>query len=174
MKFLTPLLAMLSAPGGDGRARAMIRLLAIFLLAVVAFSVGFLAIMALEGRDYSWWSSVYWTVVTMTTLGFGDIVFESDLGRMYSVLVLLTGSVLILMLLPFTFIQFVYVPWREAQRRARAPRELPPGTSGHLIVTGLEPLEDALLHRAEAAGVSHVLLVENVDLAISLHDRATT
>ena len=34
----------------------------------------------MEGREFSWWTSVYWTLVTMSTLGFGDIVFTSDLG----------------------------------------------------------------------------------------------
>jgi voltage-gated potassium channel len=171
MKFLTPLLSMLAGVGGSSRGRAMLRLVGAFVLAVVVFSVGFHALMALEGREFSWWSSVYWTVVTMSTLGFGDIVFDSDIGRMYSLVVLLTGSVLILMLLPFTFIQFVYVPWQQAQRRARAPRELPPETTGHLILTGLEPMEEALLHRADAAGVPTVLLVADVDEAIGLHDR---
>ncbi len=170
MKFLTPLLSMLAASGGSTRGRAALRLVGVFLVSIVVFSIGFHAIMAFEGRDFSWWSSVYWTVVTMSTLGFGDIVFESDLGRMYSVLVLLTGSVLILMLLPFTFIQFVYVPWREAQRRARAPRQLPADTRGHLLVTGLEPLQEVLIQRAGTAGVPWVLLVEDVDLAISLSD----
>jgi voltage-gated potassium channel len=171
MKLLTSLLSMLAGTSGSTRGRSMLRLVGAFVLAVVAFSVGFHAIMGLEGREFSWWSGVYWTVVTMSTLGFGDIVFESDLGQMYSVLVLLTGSVLILMLLPFTFIQFVYVPWQEAQRRARAPRDLPPGTTGHLILTGLEPMEEALLHRAEAAGIPYVLLVADIDVAIALHDQ---
>ena len=171
MKLLAPLIAMLTATGRGNRTRAMVRLLGTFLVAVVVFSVGFHAIMAMEGREFSWWSSVYWTVVTMSTLGFGDIVFESDLGRMYSVVVLLTGSVLILILLPYTFIQFVYMPWREAQRRSRAPRRLPSDVSGHLVVTGLEPMEEALLQRAAMADIPRVLLVEDVDVAISLHDQ---
>jgi voltage-gated potassium channel len=171
MRFFSSLAALFMMDRVGNRARAMAGLVGAFLLAVLVFAVGFHAIMAYEGRDFSWPTSVYWTIVTMSTLGFGDIVFESDLGRMYSVVVLLTGSILILILLPFTFIQFVYVPWREAQRRARAPRELPADTTGHLVVTGLEPMEEALLHRAEMAGIPRVLLVEDLDLAISLHDQ---
>ena len=171
MKLFAPIYALFLRERGGNRARAMAGLLAVFALAVIVFAVGFHAIMAYEGREFSWWTSVYWTVVTMSTLGFGDIVFESDLGRMYSVIVLLTGSVLILILLPFTFIQFVYLPWREAQRRARAPRELPADTTGHLVVTGLEPMEEALLDRARMAGIGRVLLVEDPDLAVSLHDQ---
>lgn len=170
MKLLAPVISMLTWLGGNRRTRAMLRLIVTFLVAVAVFAVGFHALMALEGREYSWWTSIYWTVVTMSTLGFGDIVFESDLGRMYSLVVLLTGSLLILILLPFTFIQYIYVPWREAQRRARAPRRLADDVHGHLVVTGLEPMEEALLERAEMAGVPRVLLVEDLDAALVLSD----
>ncbi|MCC5949369.1 MAG: NAD-binding protein [Nitriliruptoraceae bacterium] len=170
VKFATSMLSMLSAPLAGGGPRAMIRLILIFVASVLVFSTGFHAIMALEGRDFTWWTSIYWTLVTMSTLGFGDIVFESDLGRMYSVLVLLTGALLILILLPFTFIQLVYVPWSEAMREARAPRSLPDDTHGHIIFTGRGAMELVLMRRAELSGVPYVLLVEDSDEAASLHD----
>ena len=33
---------------------------------------------------------LYWVLVTMSTLGFGDITFKSDIGRLFSVVVLVT------------------------------------------------------------------------------------
>jgi hypothetical protein len=50
----------------------------------------------------------------MTTLGFGDISFTSDIGRIFSVVVLLSGVVLLLVMLPFLFIRLFYAPWLEA------------------------------------------------------------
>lgn len=170
MKFVTAMLAMLSAPLSGGGVRAAVRLGAVFVVAVAVFSAGFHAVMALEGREFSWVTSVYWTIVTMTTLGFGDIVFESDIGRMYSVVVLLTGALLLLTLLPFTFVQLVYLPWRAAVRDARTPRELPEDTAGHILLTGRGPMEEALMRRADAAGIPYVLLVEDVEQAATLHD----
>ena len=170
MKFVTVLLSALSAPRSGGSVRAVVRLVAILLASVLVFSVGFQVLMELEGQEHSWPSAVYWTVVTMTTLGFGDIVFESDLGRMYSVVVLLAGAVLILVLLPFTFIQLVYLPFRAAAQEARAPRRLPDHVSGHILVTGRSPMEELLMHRAATAGVPYALIVEDVDEAVSLHD----
>jgi Trk K+ transport system NAD-binding subunit len=58
----------------------------------------------------------------MSTLGFGDITFSSDIGKLFSVVVLLSGIVFLLVMLPFTFIQFFYAPWLEEQNKARAPR----------------------------------------------------
>jgi voltage-gated potassium channel len=171
VKLITSTLSMLSAPHVRGSLRALVRVLVAFLVAVAIFSIGFDALMEMEGQEHSWWSSVYWTIVTMTTLGFGDITFETDLGRMYSVVVLLTGSLLILVLLPFTFIQYVYVPWRDALRRASAPRELPERTRGHLILTGLDPMEEVLIERANSAEVPYVLLVEDLDHALALNEQ---
>jgi hypothetical protein len=37
--------------------------------------------------------------------------------------VLMSGIVFLLVMLPFTFIQFFYAPWLEAQSRARTPRQ---------------------------------------------------
>jgi lipoprotein signal peptidase len=70
----------------------------------------------------------------MTTLGFGDITFTSDLGRAFSILVLLSGILLLLILLPFMFIRLFYAPWLEAQVRLKAPRELAENVSGHVII----------------------------------------
>jgi voltage-gated potassium channel len=170
MKIIAAMMAGITAPLGGGSARALVRLVIMLVGSIALFSVGFHVIMAMEGREFSWLSGVYWTVVTMSTLGFGDIVFESDLGRFYSIVVLFTGAVLILVLLPFTFIQLVYLPWRDATREARAPRRVPDDLRGHLIVTGRDPLEEALIHRAVTAGVPYVLLVEDIEEAVALHD----
>lgn len=168
---------------GDGRAEFSIRraewrrrmktvaTLAVAFVAMVAlFSTVFHELMAREHRSYSWPTSVYWTLTTMTTLGFGDITFESDAGRVFSVIVLLSGSTFLLVMLPFVFIQFVFVPWMNERDRRRAPRTLPATVGGHLILTEVGPVEAALAERAEQAKVPYVILVEDVDLAGRIHD----
>lgn len=170
MKFLTTLIAGLSAPDNEASIRAILRLLVILVVSVAVFSVGFHGLMAYEGRQFSWWSSVYWTLVTMSTLGYGDITFQSDLGRMYSLVVLFAGSILILVMLPFTFIQVVYLPWRAATRRASAPRSLPESMAGHVLLLGRDPVADALIDRLAAAGTPYALLVDDVEEGLALHD----
>jgi voltage-gated potassium channel len=154
--------------------RRNLRTLANFLFVLAAlitlFSIVFHYIMAWEGRDYTWITGVYWTLTVMTTLGFGDVTFESDLGRLFSIVVLLSGTLFMLTLLPFTFIQFFYAPWMEAQAAARAPRELPPNTSGHVILTRYGPVEGALIRRLVQYGYSYVILVPDLDEALRLSD----
>ncbi len=146
-------------------------LLGIFVVLVVSFTVIFHELMAREGQNHSWATGFYWTLVTMTTLGFGDITFTSDVGRIFSVVVLLTGTAFLLILLPFAFIQFVFVPWMTRRDASRAPRSLPEETSGHLVLTRLGPIEDALIRRAEQAGVGYVVLVDDLAEALKLHDQ---
>jgi voltage-gated potassium channel len=150
--------------------RALVRLVVLLTTAVALSAAGFLAVMAREGQEHSVFTAVYWTIVTMSTLGYGDIVFTSELGRLYSVAVLVVGAVLVLVLLPFTFIQLVYLPWRAAARAAQAPRHLPVKVRDHLLVTGLEPVSEALIRRARAIGMPYAVVVEDTDTAVALHE----
>ena len=83
----------------------------------------------------------------MTTLGFGDITFASDTGRLFSILVLLSGVVLLLVMLPFMFISLFYAPWLEARVRMRAPREVRAETRGHVILTEYDAIAVGLVER---------------------------
>ncbi len=156
------------------RLKTMVTLTVIFVVMVGVFSSVFHELMNREGRSYSWPTSVYWTLTTMTTLGFGDITFESDAGRIFSVIVLLTGSTFLLVMLPFVFIQFVFIPWMNERERRRAPRALAPSTSGHVILTALGPVEEDLIEKADQAEVPYVVIVDDVDLAGRLHDEGRT
>lgn len=171
MKSLPLVLSTVSTSLRRRNVRLLLVLLGIFALLVALFSMVFHLLMEREGQSHSWLTSVYWTLVTMTTLGFGDITFESDAGRIFSVVVLLSGTVFLLVLLPFTFIQFVFLPWMALREQARAPRQVHPDTAGHLVLTGLGPIEDALVRRADQIGVPYVLLAGDREEALRLHDR---
>src|SRR3712207_1617464 len=94
----------------------------------------------------------------MTTLGFGDITFTSDIGRLFSIVVLLSGVVFLLVMLPFLFIRLFYAPWLEARVRLRAPKEVPPGTQGHLIIAEYDAIAAGLIERCVAESIPYVVL----------------
>jgi Trk K+ transport system NAD-binding subunit len=58
---------------------------------------------------------------------------------------LLAGTIFLLILLPFTFIQFFFTPWMEAQEAALLPRSLPSKTAGHVLPTRVGSVEEALV-----------------------------
>ncbi|NNL86036.1 MAG: two pore domain potassium channel family protein, partial [Myxococcales bacterium] len=94
---------------------ALVRFLAVLAALVAVYSVVFHWLMAREGQDFSWVTGIYWTLTVMSTLGFGDITFHTDIGRAFSMVVLFTGVILLLIVLPFAFIRSFYAPWLEAQ-----------------------------------------------------------
>jgi len=149
-------------------------LLAKFLTFIIAiiflYSLLFHVIMLHEGRNFTWVTGFYWTLTVMSTLGFGDITFSTDLGLLFTLLVLMSGVVLLLIMLPFSFIQFFYAPWLEAQSDSLTPRELPEETKGHVIITNLDPITKKLISKLERRQLEYVLLANDSQMAIEMHD----
>lgn len=150
---------------------ALIRLLLVLFGLVVSFSVLFHLIMEWEGQKHSWITGFYWTLTVMTTLGFGDITFEGDLGRFFSIVVLVTGVIFMLVLLPFTFIEFFYAPWMRAQAAAKAPRELPETMRNHVILTCYDAVATALIPMLLKYGHPYVVLCPTLVEALELDER---
>ena len=89
MKFLKNDLTSILGAGESQRRTPVLLRYALFLIAVISlYTVLFQVIMVqVEGQSHSWITAVYWTLVTMTTLGVGDVVFVSDVGRLFSLAV---------------------------------------------------------------------------------------
>src|SRR5690606_25267335 len=83
------MLGYLAGPSRRRNLRLVASMLAFLVLMVVAYSTIFHVLMEREGRDHSISTGIYWTLTVMSTLGFGDITFESDAGRIFSVVVLI-------------------------------------------------------------------------------------
>jgi len=151
-----------------------LKLLFEFLLAltaiVIIYSILFHFIMVFEDREFSWITGFYWTLTVMSTLGFGDITFASDLGKVFTLAVLMSGIVFLLVMLPFTFIQFFYAPWLEAQSRARAPHELPENTSNHVILTNFDPITINLVEKLKQYNYEYAIIATDLQHALELYD----
>ena len=145
-------------------ALLLFRLLSIFLILVITSTVVFHALMDMEGQRHSWLTGLYWTFTTMTTLGLGDIAFTSDLGRLFTVVVLVSGVTFLLAMLPFTLIQLF-------QSSARIPRELPVDARGHVVLTHHGPVTSALITKLIQYEYPYVLVVSDLNQAAALRDQ---
>ena len=120
----------------ESETRQNLRALAKFgvLLAstVALFTVLFHAIMVYEGQtEHSWLTGFYWTLTVMSTLGFGDITFHSDLGRFFTIVVLVYGIVMLLIVAPFAHEDSKHAeanpaptdrqPWRDRHSHPPSP-----------------------------------------------------
>jgi len=160
MKFLLSQLAFLtSEPEARANLGALAKYFAFLIVLVAVYAVLFHVIkLQVEGEPHSWVTGIYWTLVVMTTLGFGDITFTSDIGRVFSIVVLLSGVVFLLVMLPFLFIRLFYAPWLEARVRLRAPRELPATTKGHVIIAEYDAIAAGLTERLAAEQIPYVVI----------------
>ena len=171
MKFLSYQVTAFLEKGSSRRNfNLLVKFLLILLLMIIVYSVGFQLIMSWEGQKHSWFTGFYWTLTVMSTLGFGDITFNTDVGRLFSTIVLLSGIIFLMMLLPFTLIEFFYTPWMEAQARARAPRELPANTHSHVILTNYDAITASLIRKLDQFGYDYVMLVRDPETALKLYD----
>lgn len=145
-------------------ALLLTRLIAIFTVVVGMYAVIFHLLMSFEGKQYHWFAGVYWTIATMTTVGFGDVVFTTFPGMLFSVVVILSGIFFILVIIPFTLIQLF-------QSAARVPREAPKGTSGHVILTHYGPVTNVLIRKLGYYTSPYLLLTGDVKQASEFRDR---
>jgi voltage-gated potassium channel len=145
-------------------AMLLLRLFISLIIILVLYSFLFHYFMHSEGQDHSIVTGLYWTLSTMTTLGLGDITFVSDEGRFFTIIVVCTGIVFLLVLLPFTIIQLF-------QSSARIPRELPKGTHDHVVLTEYNPLTSALIERLQRYNQPYAVLVSDLEEAIQLREQ---
>ncbi|MEN8180946.1 MAG: NAD-binding protein [Myxococcota bacterium] len=155
---------------GQRNLRSLSRFFMVLVGLIGVYTALFHFLMLREGQTHSWVTGFYWTLTVMSTLGFGDITFHSDPGRAFSILVLLSGMIFLLVLLPFTFIEFFYGPWMRSQEAARAPRELPADIQGHILLTHYDAVTLALIRRLRQFQYQYALVVPDVEEALRLHD----
>ena len=172
MKFLSSQLAYFFANRRTKtNVKKLLKFIGVLFGLYVFYAITFHYVALYEGQEHSWMTGFYWVLVTMSTLGFGDIVFSSDLGRFFSMLVLFSGVLFLLVMLPFTFIEFFYAPWMKAQNQARAPKRLPPGTCNHVIITKLTAVTDALIKKLVSHKIEYVILEPDLQKALDLSDQ---
>ncbi len=172
MKFVSSQLAYYLRDSAFKRsAGKLLKYIVLLGVVVLIHSVLFHIIMiTVEGRYYSWMTGFYWTLTVMSTLGFGDITFESDIGRLFSIIVLLSGIILLLVVLPFAFIRFFYVPYLDSANKNRVPRHVPKGTKDHIIICSLDLIARDLTEKLGQEKIPYYLIESDSKVALERHD----
>jgi len=118
----------------------------------------------------SWVESFYWVLTTMSTLGYGDITFSGDTGRLFSMVVMFTGVFYLFIVLPFVFMEFLYKPFMEYQTGSRVLRKYDPVSEKHVILTHYDSVSHALMDKLTQFGYPFIIVIENLKQALELHD----
>lgn len=151
-------------------SRVLLKYLALLAIVIIIYSVLFHFIMASEGQDHSWVTGFYWTLTVMSTLGFGDITFASDLGRFFSIVVLLSGIFMLMIVLPFAFIRHFYIPLLESKKKNKVPRQVPTGTKNHILICSYDVIARDMAERLEQENTPYYVIENDIEKAIKHHD----
>ena len=155
---------------GSGNLKFFFRFFIALLLLILIYSFIFQVLQAREGKDLNWFTGFYWTLTTMTTLGYGDIVFTTDSGRAFSLIVLLTGLATLILALPVAFVEFIYRPWLSARSVARAPRTLHSTIQDHVLLTHYDEVTRSVVDRLDHYGYQYAFVLSDLDEVLNLHD----
>lgn len=124
----------------------------------------------LGGVSIGWVEAFYWVLTTMSTLGYGDITFSGDSGRLFSMMVMFTGVFYLFIVLPFVFMEFLYKPFMEYQTGARVARKFDAVKQKHVILTHYDSISHVLMDKLSQFGYPFVLIVPELKEALRLHD----
>lgn len=171
VKFLTvQLVYFLKTRGARRNIGVLLKLILLLIICWLFFGFTFDWVMLMEGKDYELVDGLYWALVTMSTLGYGDIVFDSTAGKVFTVVVLAFGMFSMLVVMPFAFIKFFYEPWMSAETAARTPKELSEEMVGHVVLTNLDNVSTALVTKLRQYRIPYVYLTRNLEDASQAYE----
>ncbi len=79
----------------------------------VILAVGTVVFHYLEG--WTWIDSLYFSVITLTTIGYGDFSPETDAGKLFTLAYIVIGLGVIL-----SFIQTIHQHYRDSRRKRKS------------------------------------------------------
>jgi len=109
-------------------------------------------------------TAIYWVVTTMTTVGYGDIHFFNVVGRMFSIVVAISGVIIVFALL----FPLVITPWVDSQIKSMLPTQASSKLSDHLIVCGYNYLVDSLIEELRHQDIPFVVVEDDEDVVKDL------
>lgn len=136
---------------------------------IVVYILLFIELMAYEGQSdhTNLYDAIYWVFTTITTVGYGDIVVSSPIGKMFAVFVQLSGIPLVFGIL-FTL---VIIPWMEKMVHPNIPSKAPKKLKEHIIICGYNRLVETLIEELKENDIPYILIEEDAELVKDLLKR---
>jgi len=149
----------------------LLKFLVFLVLLIFIYTFLFQVIMTrVEGAHHSWVAGFYWVLINMTTLGTGDIYFTSDIGRLFTTVVLLSGVVFLLIILPYAIISFFILPWMEEIARHSVPTEPAEAMKDHMIICGTDSISMNLEKKLRLTHLPYIFVEADSAEAEKLHE----
>jgi|GEM_PF-4694082 len=102
----------------------------LFIIYILIFQ--YLMVLENQPKNANFITAIYWATTTIATVGYGDVVFTSPAGRLFSIIVQVVGVILISSFL----VNYVITPWMDRVIKFRLPRKVSAGMKDHIIICG--------------------------------------
>lgn len=129
--------------------------IALVILAVI-IPVGIFGFMILENLEFL--DAIWLTIITLTTIGYGDVSAQTDPGRIFTILLVLMGMSAILFTLQTFFALFASPALRELRQKRRVQKTIS-ALEHHYIICGNGELVDKTvnyLRQRSAMRLQHI------------------
>ncbi len=130
----------------------------LFVLYVLIFK--YLMILDNQPQNANIITAIYFASSTIYTVGYGDVVFRSLAGRIFSVFVQVIGVILISGFL----INYIITPWMDKVVKLRLPRKVSSGMKDHIIICGYNQLVETLIDELAEQELKFVIVEDDEEL----------
>lgn len=144
------------------RAIYKFNILILFLIYIALFE--YLMLWENQPENANVITAIYWASSTIGTVGYGDVVFHSQIGRIFSVIVQVVGIILISGFL----VSYIIIPWMDKVVKFRLLRKAPSGIKEHIIICGYNQLVETLIEELAGQGIEFIVIDEDMELAKEL------
>lgn len=118
----------------------------------------------IEGAPIGFLQSLYFVIMTMTTVGFGDIVLTSPIGLVVTIIISISGVMMLFALL----FPFVVMPWIEAQIRGELPLKVQKKMKDHVLIFGYNMMVESLVNELEDHNIPFIIVDDDEEQVRSL------
>lgn len=133
------------------------RALAVVVFIFMVIFGGTFTFMYVEGKTFL--ESLYFVIVTVTTVGYGDVVPATEPGKLLSILLIIFGAGAVLSIIPIVFSYLV-----EKDIRAALGFETIPKLKEHIIICRYNDLADQALEEIKAHKIPYIIIENDEDV----------
>jgi voltage-gated potassium channel len=130
----------------------------LFIIYILVFQ--YLMVLENQPKNANFITAIYWATTTIATVGYGDVVFTSPAGRLFSIIVQVVGVILISSFL----VNYVITPWMDRVIKFRLPRKVSTGMKDHIIICGYNQLVETLIDELAEQDLLFVIVDEEEEL----------
>ncbi len=142
------------------RSSVAYKIVALLMLAIYVLLFKYIMILENQPENANTITAIYWATTTIATVGYGDVVFRSLLGRIFSIVVQIMGIILISGFLA----TYVISPWMDRVIRFRLPRKVPSSTKDHIIICGYNQLVETLIDELAEQEIMFIIIEDEEEL----------